>query len=393
MRIIVLALVLISYASYSQERFIVVHDVKTHTADTIPFVEFDATIERDKTDYYIGNYDNEVIELPQKPATEDLFPKSQFTRRKKASDVYDINNYPIRTSVKLYSMHEGKLYHICSGSLVSDNFVLTAAHCISEINENVLKGDSIFVAPVFNNGDYSNQFEPSYVNKVFFLKDWKLGNTDLALLQLEKNIGITTGWLSIGFDKVDSSFKEGIFFKFSYPGTKGFDSTENYNGSHLYFYYGLSDYVSTYNYGAKGTYGIPGESGSSLVKIKNNQEYTTYGALTLAFNLRHSRMDNEIFYTFKSIIEEDFITDVADISIKNLISIYPNPATNKIRINKQLNFSLDIVTILDSQGRVLNKISNFNSNEDIDISNLSTGFYYLRIENGNKTQILNFIKH
>ncbi len=393
MRIIILALALISYATYGQERFIVVHSPFEQTADTIPFIEIDATIERDKTDYYIGNYNNEVIELPQVPATEGLYEKSHFTRRKKASDVYDINNYPIRTSVKLFSMYEGKLYYICSGSLVGDNFVLTAAHCVSEIDENFLKGDSIFVAPVFNNGDYSNKFEPSYVNKIFFLKDWRLGDTDLALLQLEKNIGKSTGWLSIGFDRVDSSFQDGIFFKFSYPGTKGYDSTENYNGSDLYFYYGLSDDVSTYNYGAKGTYGILGESGSSLIKIKNKLEYTTYGALSFAAHLRHSRMDNEIFYTFKSILEDDFITDVADISTPNGYSIYPNPSSNSIRINSQQLYAQGIATLIDSQGRELNKISNFNSNDDIDISYLSTGLYYLRIENGNRTQILNFIKH
>ena len=381
---------LISCATHAQDRFIVVHSPFEHTADTIPFVEFDATIERDKTDYNIGNYDNEVIELPQEPATEGLYEKSHFTRKIKVADVYDINKYPIRTSVKLYSMHEGKLYHICSGSLVGDNFVLTAAHCFSEINENFLLGDSILVAPAYNNGEFSEEFETSYVKKIFFLKDWRIGGEDVALLQLEKNIGKSTGWLSIGFDNVDSSFQAGIFFKFSYPGAASHIDSTNYNGSTLFYSYGLCDNLGKYFYGAKGSHGVSGESGSSLIKITNDYEYTTFGTLTLSNNLTHSRIDNKYFYTFKSILEDDFITDVADINTPSGYSIYPNPSSNTIRINSEQS-SFGLVTLIDSQGRVLNKISNFN--DDIDISFLSTGLYYLRIESGNKTQILNFIKH
>jgi hypothetical protein len=77
---------------------------------------------------------------------------------------------------------------------------------------------------------------------------------------------------------------DGIFYKFSYPASTipALDSN-SYNGDTLYYGYGIADIVNENNFGVMHTNGIPGESGSSLIKIENNKTYTSYWIFEKSF--------------------------------------------------------------------------------------------------------------
>lgn len=71
-------------------------------------------------------------------------------------------------------------------------------------------------------------------------------------MELEKSIGDDKGWISISFDSIDSSFLDGIFYKFSYPATTILSSDSNsYNGDTLYYDYGIADIVNDNSFGTK----------------------------------------------------------------------------------------------------------------------------------------------
>ena len=73
-------------------------------------------------------------------------------------------------------------------------------------------------------------------------------------------------------------------------------------------------------------------------------------------------------------------------TINDMVSLYPNPATNEVSINfsGRSMENLDI-TVLNSLGQILYKISDVNSSSDvsIDVSQYSSGLYFIQIEAGN----------
>ena len=67
------------------------------------------------------------------------------------------------------------------------------------------------------------------------------------------------------------------------------------------------------------------------------------------------------------------------------ISIFPNPANNKILVSGDLGNSSEII-LTDNIGRIVSitKIDKNNTSHEIDISRLSKGIYFVSID-GNKT--------
>ena len=84
----------------------------------------------------------------------------------------------------------------------------------------------------------------------------------------------------------------------------------------------------------------------------------------------------------------NFGSGINDYQIKNL-SIYPNPANNILSIDIQENAILEI---LNTQGQILNTKSMKEKNNNLDISNLSSGVYTLRIKTDRGIAIRKLIK-
>lgn len=81
-------------------------------------------------------------------------------------------------------------------------------------------------------------------------------------------------------------------------------------------------------------------------------------------------------------------------SVQNNIQIYPNPCSNKLYLNFEKQYSLYGIEITDITGRVLlsANIQNPVFGNELDVSSLSSGMYFLRINSGSGIEVKKFIK-
>jgi Leucine-rich repeat (LRR) protein len=70
-----------------------------------------------------------------------------------------------------------------------------------------------------------------------------------------------------------------------------------------------------------------------------------------------------------------------DLSINNKISIYPNPTSGKIFVENNSNSRLTEIVIMNAIGQKINIHHNM---QDIDLSNLNNGIYYIKIKDDNQ---------
>ena len=355
--------------------------------------DFDTLISQEETQFNTGELNANFNDLSMVPPLWNIFEDSQFTHKRQASLDYNINNYPLRTSIKLFRVENDSLKSKCSGIMIGKQHVLTATHCVAALNKDSLLYDSLVVCPAPDNGELNPNFNCSPVSKIYFFENWDLSITDLALLELSLPIGLQTGWVSIGFDSNDTSLLNGIFYKFSYPvKTLPEIDSNSYNGDTLYYGYGIADLATENNLGIANTNAIPGESGSSLVKIENNTRYTSYGVLTWSANMMHCRFTNWKFYTFKSIIENRSQLSLPRNFRDSSISLYPNPTNGLLNIYIPQMHSVCSVSLMDISGRKLIDRRNPDNTLQLDLTGFQNGTYVLIIDVGDKWIVEKVIK-
>ncbi len=75
------------------------------------------------------------------------------------------------------------------------------------------------------------------------------------------------------------------------------------------------------------------------------------------------------------------------------ISVFPNPAQNELNISNNSGISIEKTYIIDMVGRIVSTMDASDATtRTIDISNLTTGIYFLRLEGANASSVIKFIK-
>jgi hypothetical protein len=93
-------------------------------------------------------------------------------------------------------------------------------------------------------------------------------------------------------------------------------------------------------------------------------------------------------------LEESVALSLTDVSeLKRAISIYPNPANNLININNLSTFSIDNFKIFTINGSLIKELKNSDSYQNIDVSQLQSGVYFIYIEVNNQKLNYKFIKN
>ncbi|WP_299768131.1 T9SS type A sorting domain-containing protein [uncultured Dokdonia sp.] len=85
---------------------------------------------------------------------------------------------------------------------------------------------------------------------------------------------------------------------------------------------------------------------------------------------------------FLVVFQERDVLDIEDIRFRESVHLYPNPATNQVTLTYAGQASLQELTIVDMNGKILRTISleNFQNSQSIDTSTLAKGMYFLRIQ-------------
>lgn len=384
-----LVFALFSTSIYAQSRTLIGYDFATGNTDTIADV-FMPDLTSDNTEFNSGDFDQSIAELPDELDLNNLFEQSDWTNRELVDINFDINDFPLRTSTKMFRMFQNSLVGICSGNMIGSRYVLSAGHCVTDNFENIIYNDIIF-CPVYYNGMENGFFECHQAQKVYLFEGWQLGQEDFGIYELEEDIGQKTGWLSIGFDE-DAAFKDDILHKYTYPNESIFDTLVSYNGDSLYHSFGFANIIMDNSIGSNHTKALPGESGSSLIHVVNNETYTSYAVGVWSTNMMHSRIRKEHFYPMEELITRQDISSTIDEELSFQWKLYPNPSTTHIQYSAE-NFVGQEATIriYGWNGKLIST-SNVGQQELIDVSNLVDGTYLIRIVIGDVEKTFKFLK-
>ncbi|MFT5862894.1 MAG: hypothetical protein ACI828_001546 [Flavobacteriales bacterium] len=90
----------------------------------------------------------------------------------------------------------------------------------------------------------------------------------------------------------------------------------------------------------------------------------------------------------------DATLSVNDLALDNAVSIYPNPTANVFTLTNGSGASLETMTIVDVNGRIIDTISltEMDTEKEISIANYATGIYFARISSENATTVKRIVK-
>lgn len=292
--------------------------------------------------------------LRSEPPLIDVMQGSAFSKPASVENVLNLADFPASTAVKL-NMYRGTiLVGQCTGHLVAPRLVLSAAHCILNLNTRLAECDRIIVYSAvdqpFRGNALGSVAEAAVLFRSYLRKE---NNTDIMLLMLEDPIGDHTGWVGIGFNDDDAFFKDRIFHKFSFPTSTDSQTGQLLASTSLYYNYGLIDVLSTKSLGidhSPEAVAVPGQSGSAFITADRDARYIV-GVSIFANAYQHLRITGSIFQAFAPLIRQG-IEEANTIAY----TLYPNPViqTSMLKVMSPLrDYSL---IVYDQTGRTVRRL-------------------------------------
>ncbi len=317
--------------SAQQTPEIMVFDFETKVLDTLQSFSFDGNVVCAKTQNYVGikSQVNLDLNVPQ----QNLVEQTNFTYQTPVSDIFEKIAYPLSTSVKLVLPGRDDR-HQCTGVMVSENFVLSSAHCTLDTYENTVIIDGLDAIAGYDGSLDPSQTLRAKVKRIYFIKDWNIGNgEDLALYELEQPIGLFSGWMSIGFESDQSKIEGEVMHKMSYPAYSTPLNPTVYDGEELHVSYGVVDYVVPEYIGVKNhLVGAGGESGSPIFTTDNKDDYTAHGVLTWAGFHNHSRFNASVYFAYEDILKNKSQVAGSILPVE-LVSFEAEKVDNNVELN------------------------------------------------------------
>lgn len=391
--VISLIILLNCQTNYSQQDTLINYNTVTHQIFYYSPVPIDTIKNFEQSGWNYGNYPGRDFYNLEPP--DSTYNNSGFTDFTPLQYLYNTNNYPSRTAVKLYQSKNDTFFQLCSGILVAPDYVLTGCHCVGGFDTNrvLIFRDSIWVFPAYDNGNENPIFGKSigveYITFKSNLSDWYF--TDIALIKLADNIGLMTGWVGIAYQNEDDYFLNNVLHKTSYPMIPDYcDTTRIFNGDTLYYNYGILDLVDE-NWLGYDICGVKGQSGSSLI-FTDNMSYYSFGTLVWSAQSKHKRITPEIYYPFKEVILSDLSSiDAEKYSIQEfyLSNAYPNPFNSSTKFVYRMPIQSSVqIKVFDILGREVALLVHKDQKEGqyeilFNAGDLPSGIYFCRMQSKN----------
>lgn len=179
-------------------------------------------------------------------------------------------DYPWGVSVKLYMQFASGSY-VGSGTLIDSMHVLTAGHCVHDVLSAGTWATQVIVVPAYENGaaPYGTATAVQLHSWTGWTNDANWDH-DMGVIDLDRPVGVLTGWHGYGYDSNWSFFSGNIFHNPGYP------AATPYNGEYMYYWYGNFDECPASGTSSqvkfnKQSYG--GQSGSGAYHIDSGNRY------------------------------------------------------------------------------------------------------------------------
>jgi hypothetical protein len=266
--------------------------------------------------------------------------------------------------------------------MVGTQYVLTAAHCLYNHIQGNWQYDSLLILPAFDNGQPNASLPQSKASHYIITKSFFDGtfDPDIALIQLQKPIGLQTGWIGMGFTTDTAFYQQKTYHKLSYPVSSSPEEPNRpYNGDTLYYDYGyvqpLAQYIGIAN---SGGIGAPGQSGSSFFYTDNSEIYST-AVHTYSGQYRHTVIPPAFYYTVLDYINQTPLNNNPPAPEPAPLQVFPNPAQGQFHIAYG-NFHAQ-VSILDALGRqIIPPFTLVDGWGTVDCEKWEKGIYFIRIQ-------------